>query len=155
METNTQGANRAHDAPAQFEQVSLTFGSFAGRVKYGIRGVDLYGHPVDVSKIWKDERPVDYATRPMPWDIEDFLRIWRDMKEWTFYSSSVTDGATVMPSYGQINLIQYRYTPASVNSTYALGTVESFEYGRASSLAANVPTNYPNGIPAPVVDYQR
>jgi hypothetical protein len=60
-----------------------------------------------------------------------------------------------MPSYGQINLVQYRYTPISVNPGYEYGSIETFEYGRASSLAANVTTDYPNGIPAPVVDYQR
>lgn len=156
FETNTQGANRAHDAWAHLQQVNIVLGNFSGRIRYGVRGLDSNGHPVDVAKIWKDERPVDYSARPAPWDIEDFLLVQRGMKEWRLYGGSVTDpaGAT-MPSYGQINLVQYRYTPLSVNPGYEYGSIESFEYGRASSLAANVTTNYPNGIPAPVVDYSR
>ena len=156
FETNTQGANRAHDAWAHLQQVNVMLGNFSGRVRYGIRGVDSNGHPVDVSKVWKDERAVDYGARPAPWDVEDYLLVQRGLKEWRLYGGSVTDSTGApMPSYGQINLVQYRYTPLSVNPGYEYGSIESFEYGRASSLAANVPTNYPNGIPAPVVDYSR
>ena len=156
FETNTQGANRAHDAWAHLQQVNVMLGNFSGRVRYGIRGVDSNGHPVDVSKVWKDERAVDYGARPAPWDVEDYLLVQRGLKEWRLYGGSVTDSTGApMPSYGQINLVQYRYTPLSVNPGYEYGSIESFEYGRASSLAANVSTNYPNGIPAPVVDYSR
>lgn|GEM_PF-5575526 len=154
METNTQGANRAHDAWARLQQVNVTLGNFMGRMRFGIRGIDVNGRQVDISKVTKDVRAVDLHARVLPWDVEDFLLIRRDMKEWTLYAHSIeVDGETAM-SYGRINLVQYRYTPASVNVGYEYGSVETFEYGRASS-PADVGTNYPNGVPAPYVDRTR
>ena len=74
------------------------------------------------------------------------------MKEWRLYMGSVTepDGGVAM-SYGQVNLVQYAYTPLSVNAGYEFGSVETFEYGRASSFT-NPATMYPNGVPLSYVD---
>lgn len=154
-ETNTQGANRAHDAWAHLQQVNITLGNFMGRMRYGIRGHDVNGKRVEISKITKDTRPVDLSTRPLPWDLEDFLLVRRDLKEWALFAESVPDEEGLpMLSYGRINLVQYRYTPVSVNVGYEHGSVETFEYGRAST-AADVATTYPNGVAASYVDTSR
>ena len=57
LETNTQGANRAHDAWAHLQQANVTIGNFRGSMKYGIRGRDSKGFPVEVSKV--AHHPVD------------------------------------------------------------------------------------------------
>ena len=49
---------------------------------------------------------------------------------------------------GQIGLVQYRYTPATVNVGYEYGSVETFEYGASGSL----PTTTDSGVPQPYVD---
>ena len=154
METNTQGANRAHDAWSHLQQVNITLGNFIGRMRYGIRGIDNNGKRVDVSKITKDTRTVDLLARPLPWDLEDFLLVRRILKEWSLYAESVEDEGVTQESYGRINLVQYRYTPASVNVGYEFGSVETFEYGRAST-AADAASTYPNGVPLPYVDTTR
>ena len=151
IESNTQGASRAHDAWAHLQQVNVTLGNFMGRMRYGIRGWDMHGKRVEVSKITKDLTAVDLSTRPLPWDVEDFLLIRRDLKEWRLFAESVEEAGTVAMSYGRINLVQYRYTPVSVNIGYELGSVETFEYGRASA-ASDPATNYPNGVASPYVD---
>lgn len=155
METNTQGANRAHDAWSHLQQMNITVGNFMGRMRFGIRGWDVNGMPVEVSKVTKDMREVDLSARPLPWDLEDYLLIRRQMKEWTLFAESITDdGGETMLSYGQINLVQYRYAPISVNVGYEYGSVETFEYGRASA-ATDPGTFYPNGVPLPYVDTSR
>src|SRR5690606_10998543 len=126
IETNTQGANRAHAAWAHLQQASITVGNFMGKMRYGIRGQDRHGRVVDVSKELSDPREVDLTARPLPWDLQDHLLIKRDLMEWVFYAESVEDE----PSYGRINLVQYRFTPVSVNVGYEYGSVETFEYGR-------------------------
>lgn len=143
IETNTQGANRAHDAWAHLQQVSVVFGNARGSIRWGVRGWDWHGKPVDVSKIYRDLRTPDTN---LPYDIEDFLRVARDMKEWRFYAESLEDEM----SYGQINLVQYRFTPMSVNIGYEYGSVETFEYGRATENWSQRTTD--NGVPIPAVD---
>lgn len=161
IETNTQGANRAHDAWCRLDQANVMLGSFLGRMRYGIRGWDRHGRRVDTSKIVKsqiatiDDDPVngvDLHARPLPWDVEDFLKVGRDLKEWVFYAESVQDdvGDTLM-SYGHISLVQYRYAPISVNIGYGFGEVETFQYGRASA-PSDPSTHYPNGVPAPFIE---
>lgn len=154
IETNTQGANRAHDAWCNLQQANITVGNFMGQMRYGIRGWDSNGKPVEVAKIIKDERIADLEERPLPWDLEDFLRIGRNMKEWRFFAESVEIDFETQLSYGAINLVQYRYTPTSVNQGYEFGSVETFEYQRASS-PSNPSTMYPNGVPASYVDRAR
>ena len=152
FETNTQGANRAHDAWCHLQQANVTFGNWHGAVRYGIRGWDIHGRPVEVSKVYK--RPVDddLATRPMPFDIDDYLLIKRELKEWFFFAESVKEGVVTLPSHGRISYVQYRYTPVTVNVGYEYGSVETFEYSRTSRGEV---TNTDNGVPQPYVDTRR
>lgn len=149
LETNTQGANRAHDAWAHLQQVSLTLGNFQGAVRWGVRGYDLHGKPVERAKVTRDLNVVDMHARPLPFDLDDHLQVKREMKEWFFFAESVDD----VLSYGQLNLVQYRYTPVSVNVGYEYGSVETFEYGRATANWAERTTD--NGVPQPYVDTRR
>lgn len=153
LETNTQGANRAHDAWAHLQQLNLVVGNFTGQLEYGVTGWDLHGKRVERKKILKDTRGVSLDN--MPWDIEDQLQVRRDMKEWRFFARSVPTsdevGAAHHHSQGQVSLVQYRYTPVSVNVGYEYGAIETFEYGRSDVQ----PTVYENGIPVPVNDYVR
>ena len=151
LETNTQGANRAHDAWARLQQASLTAGNLNARFNWGIRGWDVNGKLVDVNK----------QLRPPPGntliaDMEDHLQVRRDLKEWVFYASSVDTGLCDEPNipqmgFAQISLVQYRYTPVSVNVGYEFGSVETFEYGRAGN-ASEQSGRSQNGIPLPYVD---
>ena len=154
METNTQGANRAHDAWAVLQQANVTLGTFYGTMRYGIRGYDTNGKLVEVSKTYRQLNYVDPASRPMPFDIEDFFLIRRVLKEWFFFAESVPDtGDRSLPSFGQINFIQYRYAPASVNVGYEYGSVETQEYGRSQSNWNDRTTD--NGVPIPFIDTGR
>lgn len=155
MEMNTQGANRAHDAWSHVQQVNITLGNFMGRMRYGIRGLDRHGKQVEFSKVTKDLDVVDLSTRPAPWDIEDFLLVKRELREWRLFAESVSDSNGVRLSYGQINLVQYRYTPASVNIGSEFGSVETFEYGRAAAPSDPDASLAPNGVPSPYVDFTR
>ena len=56
-------------------------------------------------------------------------------------------------STGQIDFVQYRYTPVSVNVGYEYGEVETFEYGR-SQVQATDRTTF-NGVPTPMADTAR
>lgn len=149
IETNTQGANRAHDAWAHLQQVSISLGNFLGTMRYGVRGWDVHSKPIDISKVTND---LNAGTgEESRFDLEDHLLVRRDMKEWFFYAESVADENTgeAMPSFGQITLVQYRYTPVSVNVGYEYGSVESFEYGGGG----RVPNT--DGVPVPVRDTRR
>jgi hypothetical protein len=151
-ETNTQGANRAHDAWAHLQQANVVLGNFTGTMRYGVRAQDRHGKWVDISKVVTDGKAV--PEDGLPFDLEDFLLIRKDLKEWRFYAQAehAADG-TVLPSTGQLNLVQYRYTPVSVNVGYEQGSIETFEYGRN---AANGADGYSaNGVPMPLVDLSR
>jgi hypothetical protein len=147
FETNTQGANRAHDAWAHLQHVQITMGNFQGTMRYGVRGQDLNRQTINASKLFTDNKPVpDDGTT---WDVDDVLQIRRDMKEWFLYGGSVEGVA----SFGRVAYVQYRYTPVSVNVGYEYGSIETFEYGRN---VADGPDGYAdNGIPLPVPDYTR
>lgn len=144
LETNTQGANRSHDAWAHLQQVTVNLGNFLGVMRYGIRSFDLNGKTIEVSKIVRDDNPASALT----WDLEDSLLVKRNLKEWRFFAESV-DAA---PSVGQINFVQYRYTPSTVNTGYEHGSVETFEYGR---VEAGTDTYTTNGTPRPMIDTRR
>ncbi len=166
FETNTQGANRAHDAWCHLQQVQVTFGSWLGTARYGVRGKDVNGFDVDISKLFTDDRHI--FDTGYEWSIHDRLRIARDMMEWAFYAESVFDnpngtedfipGLQEWPSEGVAGtglfaVIQYRYTPASVNVGTEFGSVETFDY---AENVANGPNGYAiNGAPTPYVDYRR
>lgn len=149
VETNTQGANRAHDAWARLQQLQVLFGNAYGSFRYGIVSHDVNGKPVQVEKVFTDARPPDLHLRPMPHDIEDYLLIRRDLKEWRFFAGSIPDE----PSYGQICYIQYRYAPISVNVGYEYGSIETFEYQRGLTTEG-VSTTF-NGTPIPMIDTSR
>jgi hypothetical protein len=146
FETNTQGANRAHDAWAHLQQVSVMFGDFSGAMRYGIRGRTVNGQNVSIEKQFEDLTP-DRSTS-MSWDVEDHLLVRRDMKEWYFFAGNV-DGKA---GSGSICHVQYRYTPVTVNVGYEYGSIETFEYGRNVLEGANVYST--NGIPRPVQDME-
>jgi hypothetical protein len=147
METNTQGANRAHDAWAHLQFIQLTVGKFIGTMEYGVRGLDAHGKMIEVVKRMSDEG--QESTDGTTWDIDDILQVRRDMKEWFFFARSV-DGED---GVGSINYVQYRYTPVSVNIGYELGSIETFEYGANVEAGAN---GYSvNGVPRTYLDYSR
>jgi len=154
LETNTQGANRAHDAWCHLQQVSISVGNFTGSMRYGIRSWDLNGRAVEVAKnLYDFSDPGDLF-----YDLEDFLKIQRDLKEWFFFAESITDDTGVVkPSFGQLSLIQYRYAPISVNVGYEYGAIETFEYQRADYAGANGTTDpyTTNGTPNPFIDTRR
>jgi hypothetical protein len=145
LETNTQGANRAHDAWCNLQQANLRVGFFQGVFRYGIRGKDAYGKDVDVSKLIRDTDTPGVTA----WDLEDFMLIRKIMREWFFYAESITIDDNLQYSSGQITYLQYRYTPVSVNIGYEYGTVESFEYGRSG--LADDERNVVNGVPKPYI----
>jgi hypothetical protein len=151
IETNTQGANRAHDAWAHLQQVSLTLGNFSGALRWGVRGHDLNGKYVETAKVTQDKNPLPADGRPF--DVEDHLRVARDMKEWRFFAESREIDGVVQSSAGQLSLVQYRYTPVSVNVGYEYGSVETFEYTRNLGLGND--TLSVNGVPTPMMDTGR
>lgn len=146
LETNLQGANRAHDAWAHLQQLKITLGNFSGRMEYGIRFQDVHGKSRTLTKqVW--DNPIDYPQYPLT-EISDHLRIARDAMEWYFFARSVTnDFGDVEHSAGQISLVQYRYTPSTVNTGYEWGSVETFEYTR-SLVSSSRSTE--SGVPRPM-----
>lgn len=151
--TNTQGTTRAHDAWAHLHQLTINLGNFYGKLRWGIRGLDVNGKRIERAKITKDLRPLDLTMRPLPWDIEDDLLIRRSLVEWEFFAESVETAGVVEQSYGQINMVAYRYTPASKNVGYERGSIETLQYGQAAGQ--DITTMYPNGVAAPYIDRQR
>jgi hypothetical protein len=150
LETNTQGANKAHDAFAHLQQANIVVGYFQGTMRYGIRSYDINGKPVEISKLVTDENAPD----DLAYDLESFLQIRRDLKEWFFFAESVLDDeGNTLPCSGQISLVQYRYTPVSVNVGYEYGSVETFEYMRSFNAAGD--RNTDNGVPIPYIDTRR
>lgn len=144
FETNTQGANRAHDAWAHVRQAATTFGNVTGRFVWGMVGYDDNGKEVRKEKTFVD--PVGQVDRPLPSDVDDYLQVRRNLKEWTYYAHSI-EGEF---SSGQISVVQYRYAPVSVNVGYVYGAVETFEYNR--SIVAGAERTTDNGIPQPMLD---
>ena len=151
METNTQGANRAHDAWAYLKQMNVVLANWRGNIRYGLRGFDNNGQKVEVYKDYSSKEKGPYAPIPRmkPFDIHDFLQVGRIMKEWYFFAESRTDSSGVLPGYGQVNYVQYGYTPASMNIGGEFGSVETFEYSRD---VAGLPSTTFNGVPEPFVD---
>lgn len=161
LETNTQGANRAHDAWAHLRQLETAWGNLQGSVQYGIRSWDLQGKAVLKKKVLHVDPPAEDGFL-LPWDRADKLQIGKDVQEWFFFAGSVpdeeaTDGRHRL-SAGQINAVQYRYAPVSVNVGYEHGQIETFDYARAaaaypgSGLSAG-PTDA--GVPTPYTDVRR
>lgn len=141
--TNTQGANRAHDAWSLLQQVNVVFGNFTGECIYGIRGKDVNGKFVEIQKHYRSDEIIVSHDPLFRYDQQDFLLIRRIMMEWEFFWKSAPRPKN--RSYGSIGYVQYRYAPATVNVGYEYGSVETFEYGNRTNL-------YPNGVPAPNAD---
>ena len=156
LETNTQGANRAHDAWAHVQQANVILANFRGTLRYGVRARDVHGQLLDLNKVATLPSDIDatgkVATSATLFDNRDFLAIRRDLQEWFFYAESVTENAEVLPSYGQLSLVEYRFTPVSVNVGYEYGSTESYEYRLGLLDSA---TNTFNGVPDPFADRDR
>ena len=158
LETNTQGANRAHDAWAHVQQMNVTFGNFRGAVRYGMQGYDRLGNPIKMEKLFfapiEDElrNSTGVQARQMPFDQTDFFKLKRELKEWTFFAESVaSETGEVRESFGQINYVQYLFRPLSMNMDYAQGSVETFEYSR--DVAVSGSSGYSsNGVTLPIAD---
>ena len=143
--TNTQGANRAHDAWAWLQQVNTTFGNFTGECVYGIRGVDVYGRSLEFKKHYIS--PQLGSHDPLErYDQDDALLVRQVMKEWQFFWRSADKPKN--RSYGSICSVQYRYSPATVNVGYEYGSVETFEYGSRAQQTMN-------GVPVPFADTRK
>ena len=70
-----------------------------------------------------------------------------------YYVPDVGGGDTTLRSFGQLNLVVYRYTPISVNVGYEYGSVESHEYRRATVNWGQRTTDA--GVPRPANDPRR
>jgi hypothetical protein len=167
LETNTQGANRAHDAWANVQQANINVGNFLGQMRYGIRGHDVNGMQIELEKVVLNTNPpedgiteaeiTDGYVMPTldPTEREDFLLVRKILKEWVFFAGSINDTVDEVEvprfSGGQVNSVQYRYTPATVNVGYEYGSIETFEYGQI--YQANATTD--SGTPQPYVDMSR
>lgn len=160
FETNTQGANRAHDAWCHLQAMSISLGNFQGSMKYGLRAKDLYGREVLIEKTVQDQNPPDLDNH-LPFDLDDQLQVKKDMQQWFLFGSSlegeVGEGEdqtlATLYSSGQVNAVQYRYAPVSVNVGYEHGSIETFEYGRDTVNWGSGNTD--NGIPQPFTDMRR
>lgn len=154
LETNTQGANRTLDAWGRLQQVNLLLTLFSGSIHFGIYGWDLYGKPVHLEKTLRDLNPVEYSDNPLPFDSEDYFLTRKDLKDWYFYAMSATDvQGNVLPSYGRLSQVTYRFVPTTVNVGYEYGSVQTFEYQR--SLVNWEDRTTDNGVPIPVLDTRR
>ena len=167
LETNIQGANRAHDAWCSLQQANIMVGNFLGQLRYGIRGHDVNGMDVELEKVVLNANPpedgiteqdiLDGFTMPTlaPSQREDYLLVRKILKEWVFFAGSVNDvvDEVVVPRFsgGQVNAVQYRYTPATVNVGYEYGSVETFEYGQIYQADATTDS----GTPQPYTDMSR
>src|SRR5690606_38593288 len=117
---------RAHDAWSHLQQLSVTLGNWRGEMEYGLRGWSVNGKEVLVKKRYIRPLTDDLQSRPLPFDIEDFLRVGQTLKEWFFFANSVVDGeGAVVPSHGRFSYVQYRYSPATVNVGYEYGSIET------------------------------
>lgn len=131
LETNTQGANRAHDAWCNLQQANVILGNFEGQMAYGIRGKDVNGMDIDLSKqvvsaapppdlTIQDDDSVELFSLPTlsPDSQEDYFLVRKLMKEWVFYAGSIDD---VVP-------IPLDLTPADTLTDVALWEAPGFGY---------------------------
>jgi hypothetical protein len=139
-------------------------GNFLGQIRYGVRGQDVNGKVIELEKVLLSDSPppdtspegIDFIMPTLaPTEREDYLLVRKQMKEWVFFAGSVNDEVDdeLVPRFGggQINAVQYRYTPATVNVGYEYGSIETFEYGQIYSADATTDS----GTPQPYVDLTR
>ncbi|QCG78331.1 hypothetical protein SEA_ALOEVERA_46 [Microbacterium phage AloeVera] len=156
LETNTLGANRAHDAWANLYQAQVHAGDWIGSFEWGIRGTDVHGNRVEKKKI--SHTPQDNTGVVLTngvvsggvdlGDATDWLEIKRDMMEWTFFVNSISKDGVVQMSYGQLDFVQFMLMQLSTNVNTELGSIETFEYRRNARMGNNNVTR--NGIPMPM-----
>lgn len=137
------------------QQIGVTFGNAYGTIRYGIQSWTVDGKPLDLHKVYRQPNTVDFAQRPLPFDHEDLLQVQRGLQQWFFSAGSVLDPNTgeVLPSYGQISSVLYRFAPISVNVAYEYGSVQTYEYAQAD--AHWTARSSINGVPIPVLDPRR
>ena len=154
LQTNTQGANGAHDQWVHLQQAGVIVGNFYGTMQYGVSSWTGQGKPLDIRKVYRQPNSIDFSKRPLPFDHEDILLIQRDVREWFFFASSVVaDDGSTLPSYGQISNAYYTSTPLSKNVGYEYGSVQTYEYAHAADPWTQRTSI--NGIPIPVIDPRR
>ena len=155
LQTNTQGANGARDSWVHLQQVGLILGNLYGKFRYGVQSWSQNGKPITEEKVYRQPNEVDRGPTALPFDHEDLLQVKQGLQQWFFSAGSVRDPETgeVLPSYGQISSINYRFTPISVNIGYELGSNQTYEYAHADAVWAR--RTAINGIPIPSLDPRR
>lgn len=158
IETNTMGANRAHDAWAYVHKAEVHAGDWIGKFQWGVRGINVHGFPIERTNAKISLSPQDNGGLVLSGgrvsggldlgDADDSLSIDEELMEWTFFANSIAeDGVTAM-SYGQIDFVQFMLTQASMNIGYEEGSIETFEYGRNLANGNNDITR--NGMAMPM-----
>lgn len=138
-ETNTQGANRAHDAWAHLQQLIINLGNWKGGLRYGVRGKDVNGRVVEEMKTFRANNDGTNETPTMNdvYDQEDFLLVRRDMKEWTFRVESIpttfTEEVPVYESsYNYGTNTDFETNTTGWESNNALGTRQVLSFARST-----------------------
>lgn len=156
LETNTLGANKAHDVWALLYQAQIHIGDFVGQFEWGVKGYDVHGRYVERVKVThenQDNTGISTANGRIGGSVDlgdttDFLEIKRDLMEWTLFARSVvTDDVTEM-FFGQIDFVQFMLMQQSTNVNTELGSIQTFEYQRNAAYGGNAITQ--NGIPMPM-----
>ena len=161
METNTLGANRAHDAWAHVYQANIHVGDWLGSFEWGIRGYDVNNRLVEKRKrshAYQTDEGIVLTEGSVSGDVDlgdgqDFLQIQRDLMEWTFFAESYTNEETSTESYffGQIDFVQFMMLQQSKNIGSEKGSIETFEYHRNSRNGLYPGTDITrNGVPMPM-----
>ena len=165
IETNTLGANRAHDAWAHVRRAEVHVGDWIGSFKWGVKGYNVHGKPVHIEKTShanQDMTGIDLDNGVITTDIDlgdstDSLQIREDMMEWSFFAESlyrpepgdIVDKTWI--TYGQIDFVQFMLAQISVNVGYAAGEIETFEYQRNAYRGQyNGESVTRNGVPLPM-----
>jgi len=130
FETNTMGANRAHNAWCRLQDVIVSHGNFYGSMYYGVKALRTVDDKAfSRTKIIRQPgTPADMTQWPK--DDESILLLQKDIKEWVFFGGNTELEGVPESSFGQLNFAQFRYLPVSVNVDYEAGSIETFEYGR-------------------------
>ena len=156
LETNTLGANRAHDAWANLYQAQIHAGDWIGDFEWGVRGYDVHGRRVEKVKVSESPQVntgIDLTGGKVGGGVDlgdatDWLEIKRDMMEWSLFARSRVKNNETMMSFGQIDFVQFMLMQLSTNVNTELGSIETFEYQRNVYGGNNAVTI--NGVPRPM-----
>lgn len=163
IETNTLGANNAHDMWAFLYQANLSVGDWLGSLQWGIRGYDVHGQKVEKRKrshASQDSDHLDLSNGLIHGEVElgdstDSMIIQRDMMEWTFFAGSLEENdeagePVTQDSYGQINFARFMMLQSSKNVNAEEGSLQTFEYRRNAQNGTFPGTDLTrNGLPMP------